>query len=86
MKKVTKEQFYAAIGPRDICVTSRGFDHSRFETRTRTEVGRVYRLKDESGDEIFDDRGFVAKEYFLADWFYDQVEKEIGDVCIPTGT
>lgn len=42
MKQVTKKQFYAYVGPRDICVTSMDLDHSRFETRGGLEVGRVY--------------------------------------------
>lgn len=72
MVKVTKEQFYKAIGPHDICVTSRGFDHSRFETRTRVEVGRAYDAKDETGETVYDDSGRPVRNYFLTNEFWGQ--------------
>jgi hypothetical protein len=51
---VTKDEFFAYIGPRDICVSIRGSGksmHSVFETRSRSVVGEghkgLYLLKSE---------------------------------------
>lgn len=40
--EITKKEFYDYVNPRDIVVTSRGYDYSRFETRQREEIGRSY--------------------------------------------
>lgn len=64
---VTQDKFYKGIGDKDICVTSRGYDHSRFETRSRVEVGRCY-WPDDSNEE---------KRYFLTNNFYNENKKEI---------
>ena len=48
MKEVTKEQFFAAVGPRDIITEAVGSSRdecgiwSLFKTRNHIEVGRVY--------------------------------------------
>ena len=70
MKKVTQKEFYELIGHGDICVTSRGYDHSRFETRERREVGRAYaEWKDtKNGSEYI-------TTYYIAEWFLDSIER-----------
>lgn len=65
----SKKDFYDEINPRDICVTSRGYDHSRFETRSRVEVGRAYTLTDSEGHTIYDDNNRPVTKYFFSKWF-----------------
>jgi hypothetical protein len=42
MTEVSKDQFYEAIGPRDIVLSSNSPDFTTWETRNRTVVGRTY--------------------------------------------
>lgn len=65
MKQVSKETFYSYVNPRDICVTSRGYDYSRFETRQRVEVGRVYSLED------------GVRKWYLSNEAINELSKEV---------
>lgn len=46
-RQVSKDLFYSYVNPRDICVTSKGCDYSRWETRSRVEVGRSFLDEDD---------------------------------------
>lgn len=63
MKKVTKQEFYAVVGPQDVIARAEK-NESIFETRHRVIIGKItpgYLCRDAAGN--YTDQ----KEYFLAD-------------------
>lgn len=65
MKQVTKERFFAVIGPMDVTPRPER-DHSLWETRARQIVGRTtpgYALRDENGLLTSEKKFFLAERF-----------------------